>query len=138
MEDFDGGDCCECTCTDGEHFSCSDNISFSCRDPDAPCFEGSDQDDDVDDSLDAEILGFRFSPWMLLLLLVIFMCGMRASYSYPYWIGHSEWGSDRTRWDEYMEQNVGNISVIQHQSQATVGQETVLQSSNASPLPPAQ
>lgn len=138
MEDFDGGDCCECTCIDGERFSCSDNINFSCRDPSALCFDGNDQDDDVDDSLNAENSGFRFSPWMLLLLLVILMCGMRASYSYPYWIGHSERSSDRTRWDEYMERNAGNTSVPQRQSQATGGQQTGLQTSNVSPLPPAQ
>ncbi|CAM9645755.1 unnamed protein product, partial [Pylaiella littoralis] len=32
--DYDGGDCCECHCQDGD-FECSDNVYFPCKDPDA-------------------------------------------------------------------------------------------------------
>ena len=35
--EWDGGDCCECTCLEGlEHECGNDGIGFDCRDPDAP------------------------------------------------------------------------------------------------------
>lgn len=35
---FDGGDCCECTCVDGEGGSCGEE-GFVCMDPSAPCYD---------------------------------------------------------------------------------------------------
>lgn len=42
--DYDGGDCCECTCVDTVEYTCED---FHCVDPSAPCV-----DDDVSDGDD--------------------------------------------------------------------------------------
>lgn len=36
--EFDGGDCCDCTCTDGETFVCGD-AGYDCQDPTSPCRE---------------------------------------------------------------------------------------------------
>ncbi|CAM9351668.1 unnamed protein product, partial [Laminaria digitata] len=43
--DYDGGDCCECTCVSTADFTCGDggNGGFSCLDPSAACVD----DDDV-------------------------------------------------------------------------------------------
>ncbi|CAM9103533.1 unnamed protein product [Laminaria digitata] len=41
--DYDGGDCCECTCVSTAAFTCGENGGFSCLDPSAPCVD----DDDV-------------------------------------------------------------------------------------------
>ena len=35
--DFDGGDCCECTCVGTVDFTCGGNGGFDCIDPGAPC-----------------------------------------------------------------------------------------------------
>ena len=35
---FDGGDCCECTCSDGDGGSCGDG-GFICMDPTALCYD---------------------------------------------------------------------------------------------------
>ena len=35
---YDGGDCCECTCTDGPDYSCADN-HFLCLDPASGCVD---------------------------------------------------------------------------------------------------
>lgn len=39
-QEYDGGDCCECTCSsEGDHdFACGEWGGFNCLDPDAPCF----------------------------------------------------------------------------------------------------
>ena len=44
--EFDGGDCCECTCEDTMSFTCGDssNGGFDCIDPNAPCVG---EDDDI-------------------------------------------------------------------------------------------
>lgn len=37
---YDGGDCCECTCEPGDHYSCAEDddfVEFDCRDADADC-----------------------------------------------------------------------------------------------------
>lgn len=39
---YDGGDCCECTCTDGEAFACGQYNQFACIDPEAPCVNDDD------------------------------------------------------------------------------------------------
>lgn len=41
---YDGGDCCECTCTPGESFFCE---NFDCVDPDAPCLSDGTTTEDV-------------------------------------------------------------------------------------------
>lgn len=41
--DFDGGDCCTCTCTDGEVFVCGD-AGYDCQDPAALCGECPNND----------------------------------------------------------------------------------------------
>lgn len=45
VSDYDGGDCCECTCVSTESHICGDedNGGFACVDPSAPCVD----DDDV-------------------------------------------------------------------------------------------
>ena len=46
LQDYDGGDCCECTCNgggDGDEYACSRDAGFACIDPEAPCVD----DDDV-------------------------------------------------------------------------------------------
>ncbi|CAM9521815.1 unnamed protein product [Ectocarpus sp. 12 AP-2014] len=35
---FDGGDCCECTCEDGE-YTCGQYVGYACIDPDAACVD---------------------------------------------------------------------------------------------------
>ena len=41
--DYDGGDCCECTCVDKPNQECGRYSGFACVDPDAECVN----DDDV-------------------------------------------------------------------------------------------
>ena len=41
--EYDGGDCCSCTCVDTRDFDCGGGRGFRCIDPAAPCVD----DDDV-------------------------------------------------------------------------------------------
>ena len=41
--EYDGGDCCACTCVDTPDFACGATGPFACLDPSAPCVD----DDDV-------------------------------------------------------------------------------------------
>eukprot|EP00752_Nemacystus_decipiens_P017790 g15950.t1 len=40
--DFDGGDCCSCTCEDTPDYACGDGPGFQCIDPAAPCVDDDD------------------------------------------------------------------------------------------------
>lgn len=66
--DYDGGDCCECTCVSTDVFTCGDENhgGFACVDPSAPCVNDDDftpgADDfyfDYDDDFSAS---FEFQP----------------------------------------------------------------------------
>lgn len=42
--EYDGGDCCVCTCVDTPEFTCGDEAigGFACLDPSAPCVDDDD------------------------------------------------------------------------------------------------
>ena len=40
--EYDGGDCCSCTCVDAPDFTCGDGRGFQCIDPAAPCVNDDD------------------------------------------------------------------------------------------------
>ncbi|CAM9941937.1 unnamed protein product [Scytosiphon promiscuus] len=48
---YDGGDCCACTCQDGELFECG-VFGFMCVDEDAPCVDNNDEPVQFDDDND--------------------------------------------------------------------------------------
>lgn len=37
--EYDGGDCCECTCVTTGDFTCGQQMGFACLDPSAPCVD---------------------------------------------------------------------------------------------------
>ena len=37
--DYDGGDCCECTCSEAAYYDCGVNADYDCQDPTANCGE---------------------------------------------------------------------------------------------------
>lgn len=53
--DYDGGDCCECTCEDRpgtdtvSEIICGEGARFACIDPEAPCVEDDDITADMED-----------------------------------------------------------------------------------------
>lgn len=55
--DYDGGDCCACTCVSTSDFTCGDasNGGFDCIDPRAPCVD--DDDDEFSASFSYELSG---------------------------------------------------------------------------------
>lgn len=63
--DYDGGDCCECTCVSTTSFTCGEGRRYRCIDPIASCVDGDGSDstsgEDVDSSTvepcSADILG---------------------------------------------------------------------------------
>lgn len=42
LSEFDGGDCCECTCVSTEEFTCGENGGYACVDPSAACVDDDD------------------------------------------------------------------------------------------------
>ena len=40
--DYDGGDCCECTCVSSVEYTCGENGGYACIDPSAPCVDNDD------------------------------------------------------------------------------------------------
>ena len=79
---YDGGDCCSCTCEfegDDDYPCSADGSGFDCQDPTAPCYgEGNDDvTDDVTDDItddgtdditddrtdDDDAMSYEFFPW---------------------------------------------------------------------------
>lgn len=56
IPDYDGGDCCECTCLGGEEgdddYKCGRSSEFSCIDPAAPCVDDDDITADIVENYD--------------------------------------------------------------------------------------
>ncbi|CAN0142722.1 unnamed protein product, partial [Laminaria digitata] len=42
LSDYDGGDCCECTCVSNDRYECGAYGGFACIDPSAPCADDDD------------------------------------------------------------------------------------------------
>ena len=54
--DYDGGDCCECTCVSTANYTCGDDFhgGYACIDPRAECVD----DDDI-----TSVPEFRYNPY---------------------------------------------------------------------------
>lgn len=46
---YDGGDCCQCDCVDGDYFECGDS-GYACIDESSSCVDDDDYDPDAENT----------------------------------------------------------------------------------------